>query len=329
MQRKVLSPPEDKDRRINAEPLTDGFGSITSSRIRSAVRKFAAAHLKGELKALPLEPGDRLLLSGSNQLAVDYLGVEAGSLRYRVGQGDIAKPLMRASRGLRFDIYVSCYWTRGSVGESFMLPESALATVSGVQAIEMVVHDRRDGSVFPSWLSLGMNKEKLVTTPREVPSHQRQTLKMPERPKATRKSVMPPAAPRQEKETASTLSPSEAARKVLEAAREAIHFAPLTVPEMVTDGMTVTVGKTRVAVSKNKSAIELRFVRNGSMVSCGIDIEQARRERGIAISDGHRVSFNAYPLQGNAAGTGSEYVVVATVLTPGNDIYGSFVFGAS
>ncbi len=316
--------------KFNLEPLVDGYGPLTARRIKNAARRFGEDHLRTDLKVIPLEQGERLQLAGLPGLNMLYMGVMDGKSVFQRKVGErIENQLMRASRGLRYDIFVGQYWTRDSIIRSFRGAEANFDAVSRVQALEILVYDKRNGTAEHSWLSLGANKDKVFdpgnsaveTKPRM------RTERLPELPKATRRSMAPALRPI-EPPTSSTLTLEATTGLVIEAARKYLSLAPTDGPRVVLSySQDALISGHKVEFGREGGKVVLSFSRSGHAVREEVELARATLKP-RELGQGYRIAFSAYPLDDNARGQVCDYLVLATVVAPTNQLHAVFVLGA-
>src|SRR5512135_185380 len=229
---------------FNLEPLVESYGRLPAWRIRRAASRFALEHLRTDLRIIPLEEGERLQFAGLQGLDMTYVGISEGKSVFRNRAGArIENQLMRASRGLRYDIFVGQYWTREAVRMAFPGAGANFDAVSRVQALELLVYDKRTGTAEHSWLSLGSNKEKVlgdlsmkaeIRTERMPNLPRIRTEKLPDLPKATRSSMVPQSRPAPEQPvTKRSLSLPLATTLVSAAAKNYLSLEPTQGPQPV------------------------------------------------------------------------------------------------
>ncbi len=315
---------------FNLEPLVDGYGSLSSYRIRKAATKFGLEHLRSDLRIIPLEQGERIQIAGLLGLDMTYMGIAGGRsvFQRRVG-GNIENPLMKASSGLRYDIFVGQYWTRALITSAFQGAEVNFDAVSRVQALEMVVYDKKSGTVEHSWLSLGSNKDKVLgpgNSPIEMRPIRVTEKELPPMPKATRKSMAPQPSPLEG--TSQTLSPSEVVRLVKEAVGKHTTLVPFGEAEAIPAYVRpFVIGGKTVEASRRGGVVSISFDRNGHTVSEEVELGKITL-KAHELPGGYRIHFRGYPLDNNSRGEMCDYVMVAAVFSPSAQLYSAFVIGA-
>ncbi len=310
---------------FNVEPLVESYGRLPAWRIRRAAGRFALEHLRTDLRIIPLEEGERLQFAGLSGLDMTYIGISGGKSVFRSRAGAmIENQLMRASRGLRYDIFVGQYWTREAVKMAFPGAGANFDAVSRVQALELLVYDKRTGTAEHSWLSLGANKEKVlgdqslkaeIRTEKMLPRIR--TEKLPELPKATRKSIMPASMPLSEP-VAKSFSLPLATALVSGAVQNYLSLALTVGPAGIsTHSMFMNIGGHLVKIVKEAGKVVIAFNRSGHEIREEVEIAG---QTGRELAEGYRVAFRGFPLDNNSRGEVCDYVVLATVISPANEV---------
>jgi hypothetical protein len=326
--------------RLSLEPLTDGFGPITGMRIRGAVRKFVEPHLQGWLKIIPLEEGKTIAVSGQEGLYLTYRGLKNGGSAFEIPTEDVLlKPFGHVLKGLRYDIFVGQYWTRASVQNVFTRAsvwQAQFAAVSGMQAVELLIFDKRKEVVYPNWISLGPNKDM------EVAQSQRQSALAPWKktiPESSMKSATRPslsaslmplsfAQPSDaSQETRALLSEEEAVRLVTRKLKDKLRLEALARPSLITGGrQEIPVGGSRLRFSRMDAVVFLEFNREGRPVAEAVDLSKARDGKLFRLRHGFKAAFSAFQMERTA--NSAYFAVVASVFTPSGEHYASYVIGA-
>jgi hypothetical protein len=318
------------------------FGPLTESRVDKAIDRIVAPYTKTAPTFLALSPGEQIAISGQRDSHVTFEGVQAGGLHYKAHSGfEMIRPLKRISFGLRFDIYSAGYWTRDNVQST--IPSSLVTDfkpecVSRVQSAEIVVIDKKTGNVYPMWLSLGVNRDRILEKRMDVQRTEllpQRTELLPGRSVAPPPRVMQPEHRPDQTNQPSTvciLAMDEAMKIATGVYRRKTLKYPITEVKMVFDSLVLNVAGQGVIVSSNSGTIRVKYKEDGKQRETTVSPEIIKNDQRNYVNYGGSqfyVVYTVFNLKTRSNGEHSDALVFASIYTWDSKHYGTFVFGAA
>ncbi|MBI5698566.1 MAG: hypothetical protein HZC29_08855 [Thaumarchaeota archaeon] len=274
---------------------------------------------------------------------------------------------LEKSWGLRFDIYHSDFWTRTSVTELFGAYAGNgfnPSAVSRFQAMEVAVHDKKTGGLYVNWYSIGANKDR-VAEPNGQPFPSQMMRRAEDRSggygqrqivivqpvivvqqtdvMTARPAFQPaPAYPQlpapkaepvyrpedfDEYATVASISISEAQRTTKQALARIGMEAVTSLTMLGLHNETIGIGTKPAAISRENGHVLVSYTYRGDRRTDIIGIEQSKQQRGHELVGLYRAVFHTYEVDNPAGAHEKQYLVVANVFSPRNELYCTFALG--